>query len=101
MSALKPEREAAAKVFSKLGVHQPSVIPGVDKKQLVEDVKAALYASKICSYAQGMNIIKAKSEEQKWGINLGGLARIWKGGCIIRAGFLDDIRKVESQRQHL
>lgn len=93
MSALKPEREAAAEVFSKLGVKQPTAIPGVDKKQLIEDVKLALYASKICSYAQGMNIIKAKSAEQKWGINLGGLARIWKGGCIIRAGFLDDIRK--------
>ena len=94
MSALKPEREVASKVFAKLGVNQPTAIPGINKKQLVEDVKAALYASKICSYAQGMNIIKAKSGEQKWGINLGGLARIWKGGCIIRAGFLDDIRKV-------
>lgn len=78
LSALKPEREVASKVFTKLGVKQPGVIPGVDKKQLVEDVKSALYASKICSYAQGMNIIKAKSSEQKWGVNLGGLARIWK-----------------------
>lgn len=43
--------------------------------------------------SQGLNIIKAKSDEQNWGINLGGLARIWKGGCIIRAVFLDEIRK--------
>lgn len=57
---------------------QPGPAPGVDKAQLIADVRAALYASKICSYAQGMNIIKAKSEEKKWGINLGGLARIWK-----------------------
>jgi 6-phosphogluconate dehydrogenase len=51
---------------------------GVDKKALVEEVKAALYASKICSYAQGMNIIREKSLAKDWGIDLGGLARIWK-----------------------
>lgn len=101
MSALKPERVAASKVFEKLGVLAPSVIPGVDKKQLILDVAQALYASKICSYAQGMNIIKAKSLEQKWGINLGGLARIWKGGCIIRAAFLDDIRKAYARDPEL
>ena len=67
-------------------------MPGVDKAQLIADVRAALYASKICSYAQGMNIIKAKSTEMKWDVNLGGLARIWKvrgrvkvpGGCVGR-----------------
>ncbi|GFH15709.1 6-phosphogluconate dehydrogenase, decarboxylating, partial [Haematococcus lacustris] len=78
MSSNKPERVAAAEVFSKLGLQQPTTVPGVSKEQLVADVSAALYASKICSYAQGLNIIKAKSEEQKWGIDLGGLARIWK-----------------------
>ena len=46
--------------------------------RLVDNVRKALYCSKITSYAQGMNIIKAKSEEKGWGINLGGLARIWK-----------------------
>ncbi len=62
-------------------------MPGVDKAQLVADVKAALYASKVCSYAQGMAIIKAKSDEQSWGVDLGGLARIWKvgaHGCLPR-----------------
>lgn len=93
MSAIKPERVAAAKVFASLGLHAPSAIPGVSKAELVQDVKDALYASKICSYAQGLNIIKAKSDEQKWNIDLGGLARIWKGGCIIRAVFLDDVKK--------
>ena len=58
----------------------------------MDAVRQALYASKICSYAQGMNIIRAKSEEMGWGVDLGALARIWKGGCIIRAAFLDDIR---------
>lgn len=46
----------------------------------------------ICSYAQGMNLIRAKSEEQGWGLNLGEMARIWKGGCIIRAQFLGTIK---------
>ena len=51
---------------------------GVDQEQLIHDVANALYASKICSYAQGMNIIKHKSAEKDWDIDLGHLARIWK-----------------------
>lgn len=93
MSALKDQRVAAAEFYSKLGLGAPTAASSVDKAQLVADVTAALYCSKICSYAQGMNIIKAKSDELKWGIDLGGLARIWKGGCIIRAGFLDRIKQ--------
>ena len=65
----------------------------VDKAQLIEDVRKALYASKNCSYAQGMDIIKAKSTEKGWGLNLGELARIWKGGCVIRSSFPDRIKK--------
>ena len=53
----------------------------------------ALYASKICSYAQGMNLIKAGSDEFKWDINLSEVARIWQGGCIIRAKFLGKIKE--------
>jgi 6-phosphogluconate dehydrogenase len=65
--------------------HQAPTTPaGIDKAALIEDVAAALYCSKITSYAQGMAIIAAKSAEKGWGIDLGGLARIWKGGCIIR-----------------
>ena len=94
LSGLKDERVAAAAVFDGLGVGAPAPPPGaaVDKAALVAKVRSALYAAKICSYAQGMNIIRAKSEAQGWGIDLGSLARIWKGGCIIRAAFLDDIR---------
>jgi hypothetical protein len=73
----------------------------VDKAQLIEDVRHALYASKICSYAQGMNIIKAKSSKKGWGLNLGELARIWKGGCIIRAIFLDRIKKAYGRNPDL
>ena len=57
------------------------------------DVRAALYAAKVMSYTQGLNLIRAKSDEQGWGLSLGEMARIWKGGCIIRAGFLDRIKQ--------
>lgn len=60
---------------------------------MIDDVRQALYVSKICTYAQGMNLLRAKSVEKGWNLNLGGLARIWKGGCIIRAVFLDRIKK--------
>lgn len=96
LSGLKEERVSAAAFYEKIGVPQPSTSSaasaGIDKAELVSNVRAALYASKICSYAQGMNIIRAKSEAQGWGVDLAALARIWKGGCIIRAAFLDDIR---------
>jgi len=94
LSGLKEERVAAAAVYAKLGQAQaPAAIPGVDKAQLIDDVRQALYAAKICSYAQGMNLIRAKSIEQGWDLDLGEMARIWKGGCIIRAAFLDRIKK--------
>lgn len=101
MSAVKEERVAASEIFSKLGLSEPTKIPGVDKGQLIADVAQALYASKICSYAQGMNVIKAKSEEKNWNVNLGRLAGIWKGGCIIRANFLDDISKAYDRNPQL
>ncbi|KAL1569149.1 6-phosphogluconate dehydrogenase, decarboxylating 3, chloroplastic [Salvia divinorum] len=94
MSGLKEEREAASEIFSKEGLTEEiNNVGGVDKKKLVDDVRQALYASKICSYAQGMNLLRAKSLEKGWGLNLGELARIWKGGCIIRAVFLDRIKQ--------
>jgi 6-phosphogluconate dehydrogenase len=96
LSAAKDERVAAAKFFEQHGVKEPEpAIKGTpeSKQALVADVAKALYAAKICSYAQGMNIIKAKSEAKNWNIDLGSLARIWKGGCIIRAGFLDEIKQ--------
>jgi 6-phosphogluconate dehydrogenase len=65
---------------------------GGDKKQLIADVRAALYAAKACSYAQGMNLLRLASEEHKWDLKLGELARIWQGGCIIRALFLKPIK---------
>ncbi|EYU40043.1 hypothetical protein MIMGU_mgv1a019477mg [Erythranthe guttata] len=94
MSGLKEEREAASEIFKNEGLKEEIENVGdVDKKRLIDDVRQALYASKICSYAQGMNLLRAKSMEKGWGLNLGELARIWKGGCIIRAVFLDRIKQ--------
>jgi 6-phosphogluconate dehydrogenase len=102
LSGLKDERVHAQAAYNSLGVSPAdSSAASIDKKQLVEDVKAALYASKICSYAQGYNIIRAKSAEQGWGVDLGSLARIWKGGCIIRAGFLDRIKQAYERNPDL
>jgi hypothetical protein len=80
LSGIKEERVAAAKVL--VG---PTELPRVDKAQLIADVRAALYAAKICSYAQGMNLIREAGRALGWRIDLGECARIWKGGCIIRA----------------
>jgi len=63
-----------------------------DRDSFVEDVRRALYASKVVAYAQGFDQIDAGSEEYDWNINRGAMATIWRGGCIIRARFLDRIR---------
>jgi 6-phosphogluconate dehydrogenase len=96
ISGLKDERVAASKE-----IEGPSGSYDGDKQELVEAVRAALYASKICSYAQGMNLIRAGSEKYDWGIDLGEMSRIWKGGCIIRAQFLDKIKQAYQRRADL
>jgi 6-phosphogluconate dehydrogenase len=88
-SGLKEERMEASKVLQ-----GPAEIPAIDKAQLIDDVGKALYASKVCSYAQGLCLIKAAYEQKGWGdAPLGDCASIWRGGCIIRAQFLDRIKK--------
>ncbi len=85
-------RDARVRASKLLPGPTPAVMSGVDKKQLVEDVRAALYASKACSYAQGMNLLRVASDKNGWGLDLGELARIWQAGCIIRARFLGRIK---------
>ncbi|KAL2559133.1 6-phosphogluconate dehydrogenase [Forsythia ovata] len=101
LSGLKEERAQAAKVFKSIGVSDILTDQDADKQKLIDDVRQALYASKICSYAQGMNLIRAKSIEKGWDLKLGELARIWKGGCIIRAVFLDRIKKAYDRNPEL
>ncbi|XP_010029445.2 6-phosphogluconate dehydrogenase, decarboxylating 1 [Eucalyptus grandis] len=101
LSGLKEERVKAAEVFKSGGFGDILADQEVDKKKLIDDVRQALYASKICSYAQGMNLIRAKSVEKGWDLTLGELARIWKGGCIIRAIFLDRIKQAYDRNADL
>ncbi len=88
LSAIKDERVTASKVISG---------PSGDDQHLQEDewVEAlgqALYASKIISYAQGFMLMRAAAEEYEWTLNYGGIAQMWRGGCIIRSAFLDEIK---------
>jgi 6-phosphogluconate dehydrogenase len=87
LSALKDERVAAAK---KLRGPKP-VISG-DRAKFVEAIRQALYASKIASYAQGYMLMRAAAAQYKWNLNYGGIALMWRGGCIIRSRFLGDIK---------
>jgi 6-phosphogluconate dehydrogenase len=88
LSAFKQERRNASQILRVGDVRYQG-----DRQTLVNAVHDALYASKICSYAQGMALIKAVSQEYDWGIDLAEISRIWKGGCIIRARFLDLIKE--------
>jgi 6-phosphogluconate dehydrogenase len=95
LSALKDEREAAAQ---RLAGPKPS---GDGGSSLGEDLEHALYASKIVSYAQGFAQMAAASEEEGWNIHLASMATIWRGGCIIRARFLDRIREAYEDEPQL
>lgn len=87
LSALKEERVSASKVLK----GPDSKFDG-DPEALVEDLEQALYASKIVSYAQGYQLMRAISDEKEWELNYGAIALMWRGGCIIRSAFLGNIR---------
>ncbi|MHC4743823.1 MAG: decarboxylating NADP(+)-dependent phosphogluconate dehydrogenase [Planctomycetota bacterium] len=88
LSALKDERAAASKVLS-----GPKAVYSGDKDALIADLRQALYASKIVSYAQGYQLMRAAAAEHKWNLNYGGIALMWRGGCIIRSVFLGKIKE--------
>jgi 6-phosphogluconate dehydrogenase len=88
LSANKEERVAAAKQLRFEG----SAFAG-DRSALVDDLRRALYASKIISYAQGYQLLRAAAQTYHWNLNYGGIALVWRGGCIIRSAFLGDIKK--------
>ncbi|MDQ1591424.1 MAG: 6-phosphogluconate dehydrogenase [Pyrinomonadaceae bacterium] len=97
LSARKEERVEASK---QIKGPERAAFSG-DRKEMIQAIHDALYASKICSYAQGMNLIRAGSEAYNWNIDLGECSRIWKGGCIIRARFLDKIKQAYGRRADL
>ncbi len=96
LSAIKDERVKASKVLP-----GPKARYKGSKQKMINAVRAALYTSKICSYAQGMSLIRSASKENKWGVNLGDCAKVWRGGCIIRSVFLEDIRKAFARNAEL
>jgi 6-phosphogluconate dehydrogenase len=88
LSALKDERVAASKIL-----RGPQAGFSGDRAALVDDLKQALYASKIVSYAQGYQLMREAAREYQWKLNNGGIALMWRGGCIIRSVFLGRIKE--------
>jgi 6-phosphogluconate dehydrogenase len=88
ISAIKAERAAAAKIL-----RGPEGAFTGDRAAFIEAIHDALYASKICSYAQGFSLMAAAAAEQEWDLRFGEIAMIWRGGCIIRAKFLRRIKE--------
>jgi 6-phosphogluconate dehydrogenase len=87
LSALKDERVVASKILT-----GPKPKFTGDKKAFINDIKNALYASKVISYAQGYQLMRAAAQEYGWKLNNGGIAMMWRGGCIIRSVFLGKIK---------
>jgi 6-phosphogluconate dehydrogenase len=96
ISAMKEERVNAAKVFK-----GPKPLIAGDRKQWVEDIRKALYASKIISYTQGYMLLRAAAKEYHWNLNNGGIALMWRGGCIIRSAFLGKIKEAYDKKPGL
>jgi 6-phosphogluconate dehydrogenase len=96
LSALKEERVSASKVLS-----GPKSTFSGDKKAFINDLRQALYASKIVSYAQGYQLMRAAAAEYNWNLNYGGIALMWRGGCIIRSVFLGKIKEAFNKKPDL
>lgn len=97
ISAMKDERVAASKVLN----GPAGAELGAERAEFIEAVRQALYASKICSYAQGFAQMRAASEEYGWDLDYGGIAMIFRGGCIIRAAFLQNIKDAYDRNPEL
>jgi 6-phosphogluconate dehydrogenase len=97
LSALKEERVAASKILE-----GPAAAPvESDREAFIENVRRALYCSKMISYAQGYMLLRAAGKENKWNLNMGGIALMWRGGCIIRSRFLSKIKVAFDKNQNL
>jgi 6-phosphogluconate dehydrogenase len=94
LSALKEERVAASQVLS-----GPTVTFTGDKAAFIDDLREALYAAKMISYTQGYMLMRAVAQEYGWHLNYGGIALMWRGGCIIRSVFLGKIKEAFDQEQ--
>jgi 6-phosphogluconate dehydrogenase len=100
LSSLKEQRVSASSQLSGPSNHSLSGF-GIEKAQLIEKVKDALHASKIISYAQGLDLMKRIGDSHGWDLDLGSIAKIWRGGCIIRARFLNRITEAYERNPQL
>jgi 6-phosphogluconate dehydrogenase len=96
LSAMKEDRVKASKEFPK----QPLSFNG-DRKEFIEQLQKALYASKIISYAQGYTLMRSAAKTNGWNLNYGGIALMWRGGCIIRSTFLGKIKEAYDRNPEL
>ena len=96
LSALKEERVTASTVLTGPKRTSPS-----DRAAFIEDVRRALYCSKMISYAQGYMLLREAAKDQKWNLNFGGIALMWRGGCIIRSRFLGKIKEAYDKNPRL
>ena len=96
LSAAKNERVRASKLFT-----GPKPIAPSDKAVFINDLEKALYASKVVSYAQGYLLMREAAKEYKWNLNYGGIALMWRGGCIIRSVFLGKIKEAFDKKPDL
>ncbi len=96
LSALKDERVQASKVLT-----APNPPKATDRKMFIEEVRRALYCSKIISYAQGYMLLREAGKEQNWNLNMGAIALMWRGGCIIRSHFLGKIKEAYDKNPKL
>ncbi len=96
LSAMKDERAQAARLLK-----GPATSFTGNKEEFINDIEAAMYAAKLISYAQGYMLLRAAAQEHKWNLNYGGIALMWRGGCIIRSVFLGDIRNAFQRNSEL
>jgi 6-phosphogluconate dehydrogenase len=96
LSAIKEERVAMSHILS-----GPKAKITADRKEFIENVRRALYCSKVISYAQGYMLLREAAKDQKWNLNFGGIALMWRGGCIIRSRFLGEIKKAYDKNPQL
>jgi 6-phosphogluconate dehydrogenase len=96
LSAMKGERTAASKVLD-----GPKTATPTDRDAFIEDTRRALYCSKMISYAQGYMLLREAAKEEGWSLNFGGIALMWRGGCIIRSGFLGKIKEAYDKNPQL
>ena len=96
ISAMKEERVAASKKL-----RGPKPLIKINREKFIDDIRSALYASKIISYAQGFMLLRAAAAEYGWKLNYGEIALMWRGGCIIRSQFLGKIKEAFDKRKRL